>query len=133
MDLMAMRGGILDWRRAAAIAAGVRRRRASRTRGDRPRRRRSRRFWPRIPKVSEVFHPSLPDHPDAAAIAAHYARHGSLLSFRVAGADEDRTRHFADVLATTRDRPLRAVVRRPGDEGEPSPHRVRILHARPIS
>ena len=27
-------------------------------------------------------------------------RHGSLLSFRVAGADEDRTRHYADVLAT---------------------------------
>ena len=52
------------------------------------------------PKVSEVFHPSLPTHPDAAAIAAHYVRHGSLLSFRVAGADEARTRHFADVLAT---------------------------------
>jgi len=27
-------------------------------------------------------------------------RHGSLLSFRVAGADEERTRHLADVLAT---------------------------------
>jgi cystathionine gamma-synthase len=51
--------------------------------------------------VSEVFHPSLPSHPDAAAIRRGYARPGSLLSFRVAGADERRTRHFADVLATT--------------------------------
>ncbi len=52
------------------------------------------------PKVSEVFHPSLPSHPDARAIAKDYLRHGSLLSFRIAGADEERTRHFADVLAT---------------------------------
>jgi cystathionine beta-lyase/cystathionine gamma-synthase len=52
------------------------------------------------PKVSEVFHPSLPSHPDAKAIARDYTRYGSLLSFRVAGADEERTRHFADVLAT---------------------------------
>jgi cystathionine beta-lyase/cystathionine gamma-synthase len=48
-----------------------------------------------------VFHPSLPNHPDRAAIVTHYARHGSMLSFRVKDADEDRTRHFADVLATT--------------------------------
>ncbi|MFN8061726.1 MAG: PLP-dependent transferase, partial [Vicinamibacterales bacterium] len=52
------------------------------------------------PRVSEVFHPSLPSHPDATAIAADYRRFGSLLSFRVAGADEARTRHLADVLAT---------------------------------
>jgi cystathionine beta-lyase/cystathionine gamma-synthase len=52
------------------------------------------------PIVSEVFHPSLPTHPDAEAIARHYLRPGSLLSFRVAGADEARTRHLADVLAT---------------------------------
>jgi cystathionine beta-lyase/cystathionine gamma-synthase len=48
-----------------------------------------------------VFHPSLPSHPDAAVIRDQYVRHGSLLSFRVAGADEARTRHVADVLATT--------------------------------
>ncbi len=53
------------------------------------------------PKVSEVFHPSRPDHPDAAVIARGYRRHGSLLSFRVAGADEARTRHVADVIAMT--------------------------------
>jgi cystathionine beta-lyase/cystathionine gamma-synthase len=34
-------------------------------------------------------------------IARQYVRHGSLLSFRIKDADEDRTRHYADVLATT--------------------------------
>jgi cystathionine gamma-synthase len=48
-----------------------------------------------------VSHPSLASHPDAAIIRAQYVRHGSLLSFRVAGADEAATRHVADVLATT--------------------------------
>lgn len=100
MDLVAMRGGILDWRRAHAIldgldtAAGAHERRsasAARVAG----------FLAHHPKVSEVFHPSLATHPDAAAIARHYVRHGSLLSFRVADADEDQTRHIADVLATT--------------------------------
>ena len=48
-----------------------------------------------------MFHPSLPGHPDAAVIAAQYVRHGSMVSFRVRGADEARARHVADVLATT--------------------------------
>ena len=48
-----------------------------------------------------MFHPSLPTHPDAEAISRQYLRPGSLLSFRVAGADESRTRHVADVLATS--------------------------------
>lgn len=100
MDLMAMRGGILDWRRAEAIVqtwneadpAHARRcQTAARVAA----------FLASHPRVSEVFHPSLPSHPDAAAIAKHYVRHGSLLSFRVHGADEARTRHLADVLATT--------------------------------
>ncbi len=115
MDLMAMRGGILDWRRAQAILAGFdqaagwhARRSASAAR--------IAAFLASHPKVSEVFHPSLPGHPDAAAIRRHYTRHGSLLSFRIKDADdpsagsgppraesrgEDRTRHLADVLATT--------------------------------
>ena len=115
MDLIAMRGGILDWRRATAIlqsfdGAGQShaRRAASATK--------IASFLASHPKVSEVFHPSLASHPDANAIRAHYTRHGSLLSFRIAGADdpsagagspraesrgEARTRHFADVLATT--------------------------------
>ena len=100
MDLIAMRGGILDWRRAAAVVAAfdgaseAHARRATTAA-------RVAAFLSRHPKVSEVFHPSLPNHPDRRAIEKHYARHGSLLSFRIAGADEDRTRHFADVLATT--------------------------------
>lgn len=100
MDLMAMRGGILDWRRAMAIdaefdAADNRHARRSATAS------RVAAFLASHPRVSEIFHPSLPTHPDAAAIATQYVRHGSLLSFRVAGADEARTRHIADVLATS--------------------------------
>jgi cystathionine beta-lyase len=100
MDLMAMRGGILDWRRAEAVLATwadaePAHRRRSETAA------RVAAFLAAHPRVSEVFHPSLPTHPDAKAIRAQYVRHGSLLSFRVAGADEDRTRHLADVLATT--------------------------------
>ncbi len=100
MDLLAMRGGTLDWRRAEAItgawddaepAHARRSATASRVAA----------FLAAHPRVSEVFHPSLPAHPDAAVVAAQYVRHGSLLSFRVAGTDEDRTRHAADVLATT--------------------------------
>ena len=100
MDLMAMRGGILDWRRAAAVTAAFdgasdahARRSATASKVAA--------FLSGHPRVSEVFHPSLPSHPDRAAIATQYARHGSLLSFRIKDADEDRTRHFADVLATT--------------------------------
>jgi cystathionine beta-lyase/cystathionine gamma-synthase len=100
MDLMAMRGGILDWRRASAILAGL-------DSADELHARRSATasriaaFLAAHPRVSDVFHPSRPDHPDAVAIARHYVRHGSLLSFRVKDADEERTQHYADVLATT--------------------------------
>ena len=100
MDLMAMRGGILDWRRAAAVLEsfdGASESHAKRSATAA----KVAAFLSSHPKVSEVFHPSLPNHPDRPAIDAQYARHGSLLSFRIAGADEDRTRHFADVLATT--------------------------------
>ena len=100
MDLMAMRGGILDWRRAAAILPGLvvaderhAQRSATATR--------IAAFLSTHPKVSEVFHPSLHSHPDAKAIAQQYVRHGSMVSFRVADADEDHTRHVADVLATS--------------------------------
>ena len=100
MDLIAMRGGILDWRRAAAVleafdeASDLHARRSAAAS-------RIAAFLHAHPRVSQVFHPSLPDHPDRAAIATHYARHGSMLSFRVKDATEDRTRHLADVLATT--------------------------------
>jgi len=99
MDLAAMRGGMLDWRRAEAILSSFdgaghahARRSASAARVAA--------FLARHPRVSEVFHPSLPGHADAAVIARQYTRPGSLLSFRVTGADEARTRHLADVLAT---------------------------------
>ena len=100
MDLMAMRGGILDWRRAAAILpaldeAGPAHARRSATAA------RVAAFLAAHPRVGEVFHPSLAAHPDAAVIARQYVRHGSLLSFRIGDADETRTRHFADVLATS--------------------------------
>ncbi len=92
MDLVAMRGGILDWRRATAILSGLdaapsahRRRCATATKiaG----------FLASHPRVSEVFHPSLDPKPG-------YVRHGSLLSFRVRDASEDRTREIADALAS---------------------------------
>jgi cystathionine beta-lyase/cystathionine gamma-synthase len=100
MDLMAMRGGILDWRRAAAVTAAFDGASESHARRSATASKVAA-FLSAHPRVSEVFHPSLPNHPDRAAIERQYARHGSLLSFRVAGANEDRTRHFADVLATT--------------------------------
>jgi cystathionine beta-lyase/cystathionine gamma-synthase len=99
MDVMAMRGGILDWRRAQAIAAKLQAAERAHLRRCVAAERIAA-FLVQHPKVSEVFHPSLPGHPDRAAIVAHYRRYGSLLSFRVAGADEARTRHLADVLAT---------------------------------
>ncbi|MSP23597.1 MAG: hypothetical protein EXR75_00225 [Myxococcales bacterium] len=100
MDLMAMRGGILDWRRAEVILAGL----------DDAERHHARRcrsaaqiaaFLAAHPRVEQVNHPSLAGHPDADVVARHYARPGSMVSFRIAGADEERTRHFADVLAMT--------------------------------
>ena len=100
MDLMAMRGGILDWRRAEAILSTI-------DAADAAHASRSvsaakiAAFLSRHPRISEVFHPSLPGHPDRKAIDTQYARHGSLLSFRIVDADEERTRHYADVLATT--------------------------------
>jgi cystathionine beta-lyase/cystathionine gamma-synthase len=100
MDLVAMRGGMLDWRRAEAIAAQWSQAEPAHARRSQTASRVAS-FLASHPRVSEVFHPSLPAHPDADAIAKHYLRHGSLLSFRVAGADESRTRHLADVLAST--------------------------------
>ena len=100
MDLMAMRGGILDWRRAAAVLESFEGASESHAKRSATAAKVAA-FLSSHPKVSEVFHPSLPNHPDRPAIDTQYARRGSLLSFRIAGADEDRTRHFADVLATT--------------------------------
>jgi cystathionine beta-lyase/cystathionine gamma-synthase len=99
MDLLAMRGGVLDWRRAAAILEGLelaeqRFERRCRSAGE------VARFLVAHPRVETVHHPSLPGHPDRRVIDEHYCRSGSLLSFSLKGLDEDATRHFADVLAT---------------------------------
>jgi cystathionine beta-lyase/cystathionine gamma-synthase len=98
MDLLAMRGGILDWRRAGAILEGL----------PEARRRFERRcasaaevaaFLSGHAQVSDVHHPSLAGHADRKVIDSFYALPGSLLSFRIAGASEEETRHFCDVLA----------------------------------
>jgi len=92
MDLVALRGGILDWRRAEAVLEGLglveerhRRRCASALEVVR--------YLVEHPRVAEVFHPSLVDHPGFSLL-------GGLLSFRIEGADEDTTRRFCDALAT---------------------------------
>jgi cystathionine beta-lyase/cystathionine gamma-synthase len=99
MDLVAMRGGILDDARALRIAAGLpaaeqafarRCQTAARVAA----------FLAGHPRIERVFHPSRPDHPDAAVIARDYRNTGSLMAFRVAGADELRHRHIADVLVS---------------------------------
>ena len=99
MDLVAMRGGILDDDRARRVAAGLadaerasarRCATAARVAG----------FLARHPRVERVFHPSLPDHPDAQVIARDYLRTGALIALRIAGADEAGHRHIADVLVS---------------------------------
>ena len=100
MDLQAMRGGILDWRRTQAILSGLESAQSRfvqrcATAGA------VARFLAGHPRVAQVFHPSLPEHPDAATIAAHYRLPGSMVSFRPRDADEAATRHLCDVLAMT--------------------------------
>src|SRR5258708_38399543 len=98
MDLVGMRGGILDDDRARDVAAGLadagvqHARRCAAASAIAA-------FLARHPRVERVFHPSLPDHPDAAVIARAYTRPGSIVSFRVAGADDAAHRHLADALA----------------------------------
>jgi len=99
MDLVAMRGGILDDERARIVAAGLPAAERAHARRCHSAARLAA-FLARHPRIERVFHPSLPDHPDAAVIARDYRRTGSLLAFRVAGADEARHRHIADVLVS---------------------------------
>ncbi len=99
MDLVAMRGGILDDERARRVAAGLPAAERSHARRCETAARVAS-FLARHPRIERVFHPSLPDHPDAAVIARDYQRTGSLMAFRVAGADELRHRHIADVLVS---------------------------------
>jgi O-succinylhomoserine sulfhydrylase len=100
MDSIAMRGGILDDDRARRVVtnlehASVQHARRCATAA------RVATFLAVHPHVEAVFHPSRPDHPDAAVIARDYIRTGSLLGFRVRGADEATHRRIADVLVST--------------------------------
>lgn len=101
MDLQATGGGALSWRSAQALVDGLdeaaelfRRRCHNAT---------ELAAWlDAHPRVDEVFHPSLPHHPDAAVIARAWDLPGSLLSFRLVDATEEASRHLCDVLAMTR-------------------------------
>jgi cystathionine beta-lyase/cystathionine gamma-synthase len=99
MDLIAMRGGILDDARAGTIADGLAEAEQLHARRCATARRVAH-FLASHPRVERVFHPSLPDHPDAATIARDYRRTGSIVAFRVREADELGHRHIADVLVS---------------------------------
>ena len=100
MDILAMRGGILDEARSRSVLCGLEGARRSferRSRGAAE----VAGFLHGHPGVSEVFHPSVPDHPDREIVDRCYSLPGSLLSFRLSNADDAATRHFCDVLAMT--------------------------------
>jgi len=100
MDSIAMRGGILDDDRARRVTANL----ATADRHHQQRCATAARvseFLAGHPAVEQVFHPSRPDHPDAAVIARDYLRTASLLSFRVRGASEADHRALADRLCST--------------------------------
>lgn len=99
MDLLAMRGGILDARRADALLEGLDEAEARHQQRCQSASRIAQ-FLDAHPRVSQVFHPSIATHVDADAIAASYSRHGSLLSFRLGEAGEDNARRLSDALAT---------------------------------
>jgi cystathionine beta-lyase/cystathionine gamma-synthase len=100
MDVAAMRGGVLDGVRAAQVAAGLEGAQLAWGRRCGTAAALAARLAER-PDVEAVWHPSRPDHVDAAVIARDLTRHGALLSVRVAGADDAAHRHIADVLAMT--------------------------------
>ena len=99
MDLIGMRGGILDDDRARRVVSHL-------PTAERLHARRCETaakvaaFLAAHPRVERVFHPSRPDHPDARIIARDYVRTGSLLAFRVRDVDEAGHRRVADVLAS---------------------------------
>ena len=101
MDLVAMRGGILDDERARRVTAHLPRAAELHARRCATAAKVAAHLAAH-PKVERVFHPSLPDHPDAAVIARDYVRTGSLLSFRARGVDEAGHRALSDALAATK-------------------------------
>jgi cystathionine beta-lyase/cystathionine gamma-synthase len=100
MDILALRGGTLDEGRSRSVLSGLsqaRERFEIRCQGAAE----VARFLLGHEAVSEVYHPSNPQHRDRDTIERFYSLPGSLLSFRLADADEEETRHFCDVLAMT--------------------------------
>ena len=119
MDLQAMRGGILDWRRAQAILDGWE---AARARFEQRCATASAvaAFLAEHARVEQVFHPSRPDHPDAAAIAAHYRLPGSMVSFRLrsAAAAQPVAAAAAGAARAGADGPARAAGADAASDGE---------------
>ena len=100
MDLLALRGGILDWRRAEAVLAGF----ESAEINHRKRVQNAKaisHFLSSHPKVLQVFHPSTKDYIDREIFEKHYDLSGTIVSFRLRDADEPTTKHFTDVLASS--------------------------------
>ncbi len=100
MDLMAMRGGILDWRRAQSVVEGL----ASAKENFQIRCHSAAQIAAYLsghPKVADVFHPSLTDHVDRKIIQQQYAMTGSLLSFRPANKSEAEVGALCDKIAET--------------------------------
>ncbi len=100
MDLVAMRGGILDDDRARRVAEHLGEARELHARRCATAARVAAALA-NHPRVDRVFHPSRPDHPDAIVIARDYVRTGSLLAYRVRDADEAAHRALADRLVST--------------------------------
>jgi cystathionine beta-lyase/cystathionine gamma-synthase len=100
MDLIAMRGGILDDERARRVTQNLPAAEKNHARRCETATRVAA-FLAEHPRVERVFHPSRPDHPDAAAIARDYVRTGSLLAFRVRDLDEPGHGALADRLVST--------------------------------
>lgn len=100
MDVLAMRGGTLDEMRSRSVVSGL-----EQARENFDRRCVTAvavaRFLDGHAGVSEVHHPSCPHHPDREVVDRCYSLPGSLVSFRLSGADDDETGHFCDVLAMT--------------------------------
>ena len=99
MDLLAMRGGILDWRRAQAFLDGLESASAAHAQRCQSASQVAI-FLAEHPEVLEVFHPSLASHIDRDAIERGYLRPGSLLSFRLQNGGEAAARHLSDAVAT---------------------------------
>ncbi len=100
MDLIAMRGGILDDERARRVTQNLPAAEKNHARRCETATKVAA-YLAAHPRIERTFHPSRPDHPDAAVIARDYVRHGSLLAFRVKDLDEAGHGALADRLVST--------------------------------